>query len=199
MIVDFGVVLALLALGVGILALGVGLWHVSEIKKVIDRANDLARSLQNHESALKRIQDTAQRYADTLPQIYESLATRYIGDIKTCQPAIIDLVGRATKNVEILCDFPAYGSYTNCAEFAKYRGAIARKINEDLKPVHLTCFDAERRSEACQRQFAKAQQDWASWIKQNTEHLKNRNGARTDKETKVGGSVVPTVAAGRYG
>jgi hypothetical protein len=136
-----GLVLALIALGVG-------LWHLGEIRKVI-------RDARNHTTALEEVRG--------------SLSTRYIGQFPQYYPSIVELVGRAKQNILIFCDFPAYGSLTDPKSWLSYKQTLERKMLQDDMKVAVTCLDKDRGNASVRDQLYRPGESWNEWkVKPNS-------------------------------
>jgi len=142
-----GLIVAIVGL---IVALVIGLWHIRGIRHV-----EL---------------DVRQQYAN-LEVIRASVSTHFLKEFPHCLEDIVNLINKAQREVVILCDFPAYGSFSNPADFLKYRQAIERKIQDGIS-ITITCFREARQKTVCAEQFAA--------VDENLESLKG-NKAALDK------------------
>ena len=131
-----------IGLALALLAFGVGLYHLIEIRKVI-------RDARNHTTALEEVRG--------------SLSTRYIGQFPQYYPSIVELVGRAKQNILIFCDFPAYGSLTDPKSWLNYKHTLERKMQQDDMKVAVTCLDKDRRNAAFRDQLYRPGEGWNEW------------------------------------
>ncbi|MGH8560051.1 MAG: hypothetical protein ACRESZ_21895 [Methylococcales bacterium] len=115
-------ILGLLALFVAFVALWMAKRHD------IDLVNQVLE-LTKQTATLNGIQDTAQKHADSLKEIYRSLSTRYIEEFSKGLPEIVSLIDSTENELFILCDFPAYGSYSDPNGYFNYHQAIKRNIH----------------------------------------------------------------------
>jgi hypothetical protein len=106
--------------------------------------------------------------ANKLARIQESLSTRYIGTIKDYLPLVVDQIKRAEKSITILCDFPAYGYFTDHDSYKKYRIAIMERIDNDIK-VSMMCLDKDCRADSNRKVLSITEGNWKGW-KRNREH-----------------------------
>src|SRR5216684_3064260 len=65
-----------------------------------------------------------------LDAILRTQSTRHIGQFPDYIAFIAQFIAGAQKEVAILCDFPAYGSFSAHHDFLKYRQVIETKIDE---------------------------------------------------------------------
>jgi hypothetical protein len=65
---------------------------------------------------------------------------------------IAQLIAGANESIEIICDFPAYGRFSDPGAFLSYRAQLDSKQQEG-KEVQITCLDRERRREIAYNQF----------------------------------------------
>lgn len=152
-----GLILSVIGLIVAFIALIVGFWHVYEIRDQVKE--------------LKKQTDQAQAHTKSLDILRRELPTRYIGQFPDYLQQIIDLFGRAEKEIVIFCDFPAYGSYSSPRRFVKYRQGLEDKLADNV-PVQLTCLNTAGRMKVTRKQFSR--KPWDEWIKdpKNDQQLK---------------------------
>jgi hypothetical protein len=82
-----------------IAALAVGVWHLKELRQVINDAREQTKEAKTHTVAL-------QTQTRDLEEVRQSLSTRYPGQFPQYYPSIVDLLGRAKREIIIFCDFP---------------------------------------------------------------------------------------------
>jgi hypothetical protein len=112
----------------------------------------------------------AKQQTSKLSQISDSLSTRYIGALPDYYPHVLTLLGSAHESITILCDYPAYGCYTNMKSWLDYHDRLRNKNLEGVK-MTLVCPAAQLRSENDQnRYFPGAHNNWGEWIKENLGH-----------------------------
>src|SRR6266404_7069084 len=85
--------------------------------------------------------------ADKLGKIENALSTRSMGKYPEYVKPITSLIKRATKSICILCDYPGYCSFSDHAEYERYRTALRDKIGAEpkLEKISLTVLDQEHR------------------------------------------------------
>lgn len=114
------------------------------------------------------VTDEITKIASELDQIQESLSTRYIGKIKDYLPLVVNQIKNAERSISILCDFPAYGYFTDTENYKKYRIALRDKIDNLDISVSLMCLDEFCRRESNLKVLSIAEDNWEEW-KQNQE------------------------------
>lgn len=126
--IDWGKTAELIGFITGIIALGVGVWHVSELHRALDKIRNVEKSL----------------------------STRYLGNFPIFLPDIVDLVNSAKDSVIVFCDFPGYGDFSDPVHALDYIQALERKFAENVT-IEVTCLDAASRARFLQDQFPEAQ------------------------------------------
>lgn len=133
-----------------------------------------------------REREEASKQTEKLRQISDSLSTQYIGALPDYYPHVIDLIEGAQKSITVLCDYPAYGCYTNMANWLVYHDRLRDK---SLKGVALTliCPNARQRSANDRgRYFAAANDNWEKWVgvEENRKHVHEfvRYVSKVDKD-----------------
>jgi hypothetical protein len=139
-----------------IAALYVGVVHLREIRPLVDKLTEQVGVAKAHTEMLKRIQN--------------EMTTHPIGPFPDCVRPITKLIEGAESRVIILCDFPAYGSFSAPHHFLDYRHAIEQKIDEG-KQVEITYLKPARRVELIREQFLNVEKDWDTWKKEQ-EHVR---------------------------
>lgn len=114
-----------------------------------------------HARTIREVLGKAKAHADRLSEINESLSTRYVGEFPRFFPKIVEVMGKATQDIVILCDFPAYGSFTDRKCWTRYKHAIEEKLLDGIK-IQMTCFSDGLRRSTVDNQFFDAQQ-WDNW------------------------------------
>src|ERR1051325_10025570 len=89
----------IVSLALAVVALVIAIVHLTELDKTVQR--------------LENIQD--------------GLSTRYLGNYPAFFRQIVKVVGSAQKNLVIVCDFPAYGSFSEPSTFEDYSYAIKKR------------------------------------------------------------------------
>jgi hypothetical protein len=138
------------AIVLGIVALLVGIYHVSEIKLVLKSTKDQLKNLN---------------------EIQGSISTRYLAEFPYFISDIVKLIKEARKEIIIFCDIPAYGQFSARSDWIQYSHAI-----EDLEGkanIKLTCLNPERRISFYYEQFLQ-ELPWDTWkeVDNNKERLK---------------------------
>jgi hypothetical protein len=156
--------LEMFGLIVGVVALVLGLWHLYEIRA---QAKDIRAQAKDIRSQA----ELSESHAKILNSILLTQSTHHIGQFPDYISAIAELIGQAKKGIVILCDFPAYGSFSASHDFLKYRHAIERKIDEDV-PVKITYLSPACRLALTREQFSKEEKIWDGWKKKNHERFR---------------------------
>jgi len=160
---------------IGVLALILGVVHLHELraqaKQIHGQANDLRSQAE-----------LSKQHGDMLDAILRTQSTHHEGPFPDYIKYIAELIEKARKEIIILCDFPAYGSFSAHHDFVRYRQAIERKIDEGI-PVKITCLDAVSRVKLIHEQFSREEQMWEAWKvdPQNKDRLQTFVLSHTDK------------------
>lgn len=124
----------LIGLILGIVALGVGVYHVVEIR----------RALAN------------------LRVVQSSISTQYLGEFPRFLKDIVDLVKDARHSLVIFCDYPGYGAFSDPPMALEYQQAIQRQKQANVN-IDFTCLDAKTRKKNISDQFGGQDWvDWAT-------------------------------------
>lgn len=86
-------------------------------------------------------------------KIIQNISTRHVGDFPYNIENINDLLESSKKSALVVCDFPAYGIYSNPNEFKRYRRSIEKLSNEDKVAVTLVTYSPEMRMKKFLDQF----------------------------------------------
>jgi len=110
---------------------------------------------------------------DKLGKIENALSTRSIGKYPDYVKPITNLLKRATKSICILCDYPGYCSFSDHAQYERYRTALREKIGAEpkLECISLTFLDRTHRDKITEEQFRDAKTNWADWKSANQTKL----------------------------
>jgi len=98
--------------------------------------------------------------ADDLHDVSRSLPTRTVGVFPSYLPEVVELVGRATKSLTILCDTPAHGAFSNTDTFTEYWMKLRHLMVDGDVSIKCTFFDNGGR-EALHR--AQIEEDFEVW------------------------------------
>jgi|ERR1043166_821657 hypothetical protein len=166
---NFRVFVEMAGLVIAVIALIVGIRHVRELKHQVKE--------------LKKQTEQAQAHARALDVLRRELPTRYIGQFPDYLQEIVNLFDKAEREIVAFCDFPAYGSFTSPKKFLKYRQKLEQKLADNL-PVQLTCLDKSGRMKVTRKQFLR--KPWNQWTAdpQNKDQLEWFL-KHHDKDTKV--------------
>jgi hypothetical protein len=114
----------------------------------------------------------ARHHTQELSKIENALSTRFIGKFPEYLEKITGLVERAQKSISILCDYPAYSSFTDHRQYERYRNALRDQlIAEPRLEIRMICLDQAQRAKINREQFSDAIADWEGWKKRNHEAL----------------------------
>ncbi|MEW6130920.1 MAG: hypothetical protein AB1757_28070 [Acidobacteriota bacterium] len=139
----------ILGLVLAVLAFVVGIWHLREIRQVISEARNQTSEAKSHTTALDEVR--------------RSLSTRYIGQFPEYFPEVVAFLEHAKREIEIFCDYPAYGSFSDPINWLAYRQALERKIQQEEVRVNITCLNETSRNKSVIEQFFKPAQTWEEW------------------------------------
>ena len=94
--------------------------------------------------------------SDKYEEIKRNISTQYKGEFPHFLPAVLDLIGDATKSIEIACDYPAFSIYSQREMFLKYRETLNKKIEElgrDNLKIKICYPNESIRRELTRKQF----------------------------------------------
>jgi len=154
--------LELLGIVLGVIALLLAIWHLYEIRAQAKEIRAQAKDIRSQAKLSKT-------HANMLDSILRSMSTRHIGQFPEYIITIANLIENAKKEIVILCDFPAYGSFSAPHDFLRYKHAIERKIDQGVK-VRLTCLSSVSRTELAHEQFSREEKMWDEWKQQPKKH-----------------------------
>jgi hypothetical protein len=161
---------------VAVVALLIGIWHLYEIRAQAKSIRDQAGVIQGQAAILQAQAQVSESHKkeleshkNTLDLILRGLSTHHIGQFPEYIMPIANLVEEAKGEIVILCDFPAYGSFSAPHDFLRYRQALERKMDEG-KDVRITCLDAEARVQLSHEQFSVEPKTWDKWKKRQANH-----------------------------
>lgn len=132
----------------GFFGLILGLWHLIEMRPQVKKLSQLSVSAERHLSTLKLVQ--------------RELTTQPIGQFPKYLEPIAEMLEHAKREITILCDFPAYGSFSAHHDFIAYRQVIERKIDKGLD-VKIMCLDLPSRNKLFHEQFSEEEKNWETW------------------------------------
>ncbi len=155
-----GLLVAVLALLVGVLALFVA-WHTdrtaNKIEKTADKTAETAdKTAETAETITRNLNAVAVRLGEDLKkvqavlhdvgsQVTQQLTQRALDEFPEYLDEIAELVRSAQDRIDICCDHPAYGSFSNPTAFKLYLSAIREKVRDQGKPSMICCMDEELR------------------------------------------------------
>lgn len=113
--------------------------------------------------------DGMSKIARGLDEIRGSLSTHYLGKINDYLPLVIDEIKKAERSIIILCDFPAYGYFTDHDEYNKYRIALRDRIDNGIK-VSVMCLNESCRADSNRKVLLITEDNWDDW-KLTQEHI----------------------------
>jgi len=156
---------------VALVALLLGIGHLFEIraqkKRLAEQSKDIRRL-----GKISKDHDI----------ILRALSTRRLGQFPDYMTPIAELIEKAEREIVILCDFPAYGSFSAPQEFLRYRHALEQKISEE-KIVRVTCLDADGRKALTYEQFPEPKwEEWRSRQKKRLRAFLHFHGSEADAD-----------------
>jgi len=95
----------------------------------------------------------------------DSLSTRSVGQFPNFLTDIVQVLERARSEIVILCDFPAYGRFSNADTWRAYSEAILSKSASDVR-VSCVFLTPEARLDFSRKQFPEAAQSDLRWKQQ---------------------------------
>jgi len=104
-------------------------------------------------------------------EIQKWLPTQPIGFFPSYLRDIVELIRSARKTIVIVCDYPAYGVFSDQGAFFEYCQEIENRIQARVE-VSVTCLDEKWRADATLAEFAKHQTDWEHWRKQSEANIR---------------------------
>lgn len=97
----------------------------------------------------------------TILRIRESLSTQYLGRFPEFMPAITRMIESARHTIDILCDVPAYGFFTDQLNWLNYESAIKLKLAPGANvKIRFACLGKNERSSIHDSQFSHAFAHW---------------------------------------
>jgi hypothetical protein len=134
-----------------------------------------ARHLKQHTNHLKE-------QLDRLEEVRQSLPTQHLSKFPDYIEDIVRHIKNARKEVVIVCDYPAYGVFSNANEFLAYTHAIEDRASRGVR-ISLTCLDEPQRHIKTEEEFAKSE-EWNKWLAEPTNverahHLLSRYRSHT--------------------
>lgn len=158
---DLGVALGYEAFVLAIAALMLALEHSSTLRRVTGQLQDVASKLEGVAD------DQLDSVARELESVAQSVPTRGIGVFPEYLSEVAGLVGRATKSIQILCDTPAHGAFSNTDAFSEYWSRLRHKVVDDNIEIKCAFFDASGREQLHYAQIAEDRGSWQSWQERN--------------------------------
>jgi hypothetical protein len=146
----------ILGIILGFVALYLAIRHLREIRPLVYDLKTQVKLAKDH--------------TDKLDSIRSAMPTHPIGPFPDCIRHIASLMEKANKEIIILCDFPAYGSFSAPHDFLPYRQVIEQKIDKGLK-VEITCLKSERRIDLIHEQFSKGEREWETWKRRHVQEF----------------------------
>jgi hypothetical protein len=104
-------------------------------------------------------------------EIKKWLPTQPIGSFPTYLTDIVRLVKSARKYVVIMCDYPAYGVFSDPDAFFLYCQTLVEQIHNGVR-VSLTCLDDKQRSALTNAEFARYANRWPAWCSNNASNIR---------------------------
>lgn len=144
--------------------------HQALLEAASTQVNDQGEVQRNLLNAANAQSTEMQKQVEQILDIRRSLTTSFIGGFPDFIQPLISLIESAEKEILIFCDIPAYGCYTSPVNFFKYRQAIERKINENIK-VEITFLGTEWRRKAFEEQFIRHEYNCAGWVDEDKRKL----------------------------
>jgi hypothetical protein len=106
-----------------------------------------------------------------LDEIRTWLPTQPIGVFPSYLHNIADLVKRARESIVIMCDYPAYGVFSDPDAYFNYSRELADKLHM-RKLVSLTCLDDAWRTTGTRAEFSKHLPGWNRWRRKEVRNIR---------------------------
>ena len=134
----------------------------------------------------------ARKQTSSLRQIQDSVSTRYIGDLTRFYPEVITLIENAQKSIDIFCDYPAYGCFTNSRYWRAYYNALVEKQEKGKVRISLTCPKLPVRHENDETKYfpTVTEENWSGWRAYNRDNLRMFLLNTPDKQQNISHSNV---------
>jgi len=133
--------IALVAVLLGMVAVGIAYKQFSDSRQLIKEARDIT---QNAMSLTTRVQGVARRSEELVGKtgdvisrtelVANAISTKYLGVFPLGFPVIAELIGNASRTVDIMVDSVAYGHYRAPEQFSIYLGRV-REAASDRKVI----------------------------------------------------------------
>jgi hypothetical protein len=107
-----------------------------------------------------------QQIRSDIKDIRNSMSTRYIGRMITYYERVIDLIKSAEDTIDILCDYPAYGCFTDPRHWSAYSRVLQDIKRRGKVSISLTCPDQKHRDENDKKNYfprAWNKSTWDEW------------------------------------
>lgn len=102
----------------------------------------------------------ARKLGNILDSIDSSLSTKYIGEFPVYCHDIVRLLEKATNSIDIICDVPGYGQFSNPDAWINYKSELERKIAGTNLTVRIVTLNKSRRTELYQTYFPSDNDMW---------------------------------------
>lgn len=136
-----------------VLAIALAVWHAIKLKQQVSKVQSLTGAL-----GLLQTQLTEQ-VGRGVQEIREALPTKRLGKFPAFLPDIVNLVQKAHQTIEVFCDYPAYGSFSDSDTFVLYKRAIEDQIRDE-KRVTIACLDGNTRRQETSKQESGDGENW---------------------------------------
>ena len=136
-----------------VLAIALAVWHAVKLKQQVAKVESLTGTL-----GLLQTQLTEQ-VGRGVQEIREALPTKRLGKFPAFLPDIVALIKKAHQTIEVFCDYPAYGSFSDSDTFVSYKRAIEDQIRDEKK-VTIACLGGDARRQETSKQEAGDAEKW---------------------------------------
>lgn len=113
----------------------------------------------------------AQRLGDILDVIDDSLSTKYIGEFPVYCGEICRIIESATHSIDIVCDVPGYGQFSNPDAWVEYKSILERKIASTNLVVRIVTLNKAERKTLYKNYFPTSNEMWAKKLEDS--HFRN--------------------------
>ncbi|HEV7670761.1 MAG TPA: hypothetical protein VGS22_19755 [Thermoanaerobaculia bacterium] len=129
-----------------------------------------SRELRSQTEKAKKLTESIEEITADIEQIRLAASTRHLNAFPKFLDDIVELIQGSSEVVEICCDFPAYGCFSNPDSFLSYKQALESKA-QNIE-VELTCLSLAPRQALTIEQFPPVGTRWTSWKQESTAKLR---------------------------
>lgn len=141
-------------------------------RHLIETIDKIEQREQQLVSRIENVDSQSERLLRQISKIEEGLSTKYLDEFPKFIPEITRIISDAKEKVYILCDYPAYGCFTDSKEWQAYDNKLLeKKINK--VPISVITNTAKKRKEMIKQQFDPI--EWKKWLEDEGNIIKMKN------------------------